>query len=96
VNRAYREENAPGVDSHEDRHKYNRDDYSLYPYKSHLQTFRAWYGLVTCSLLVLFNGWRSVIPPGSIDDFVPSYINVSPLLSLNASNTHIRSSSSSP
>jgi hypothetical protein len=77
IDRAYKDENTPGVDPHQDRHAYNREDYSLYPYKSHWQTFRAWYGLVTCSLLVFFNGWRSVVPPGSVIDFIPSYINVS-------------------
>ena len=66
-----------GADPHQDRRAYNRKDYTRYPYKSHWQTFRAWYGLVSCSLLVLFNGWRSVMPPASANNFIPSYISVS-------------------
>jgi hypothetical protein len=77
LDRAIKEENPPGVDPYQDRHVYNREDYTLYPYKSHWQPFRAWYGLVTCCLLVIFNGWRSIVPQWSTKDFIPSYINVS-------------------
>ena len=76
LDRAIKEENPPGVDSYQCRDVYDREDYSLYPYKSHWQPFRAWYGLVTCCLLFIFNGWRSIIPQWSAEDFIPSYLSV--------------------
>jgi amino acid transporter len=49
---------------------------SDYPYRSHLQWARAAYGLLGCSLLLLFNGWRSFLHPFSTADFLASYFNV--------------------
>src|SRR2546430_17122901 len=45
-----------------------------YPYKSHLQWLRAAFGLSSCLLLILFNGWRSFLPPFSHADFIASYL----------------------
>lgn len=47
-----------------------------YPYKSHLQWARAAYGLLGCSLLLFFNGWRAFLRPFSPPDFIASYLNV--------------------
>jgi amino acid transporter len=54
---------------------YNRDA-ATFPYRSHWQYLRAWYGVVACGLMAFFNGWRS-ISPFSGGDFVASYISVS-------------------
>ena len=77
IDRAYHD----GTEPHEDNRVYDRKDKKRYPYKSHWQRFRAWYGLVTCSLLIIFNGWRSLLTPWSVNDFIPSYISVSTTLS---------------
>ncbi|KAI0538135.1 amino acid permease-domain-containing protein [Xylaria digitata] len=45
-----------------------------YPYRSHGQWLRAVYALFGCSVLVLFNGWRTFSPPFSGGDFVACYI----------------------
>lgn len=47
-----------------------------YPYKSWGQPLKAYVGLGGCSLLVIFNGWRSFVSPFSGADFVASYISV--------------------
>jgi yeast amino acid transporter len=49
---------------------------SDYPYKSHLQWARAVYGLVGCSLVLFFYGWKSFLAPFSAPDFFASYTNV--------------------
>jgi amino acid transporter len=47
-----------------------------YPYKSWGQPLKAWVGFGGCSLLVMFNGWRSFVTPFSVADFIASYISV--------------------
>lgn len=49
---------------------------SDYPYKTHLQSVRAAYGLLGCFLILLFNGWKSFLSPFSAPDFFASYTNV--------------------
>ena len=55
---------------------YNRENKARYPYKSHWQYVRAWYGMIACGAMAFFNGWRS-IHPISGKDFIASYISVS-------------------
>lgn len=62
----------------ENRSAFNRDD-KQYPYRTHGQLFRAYYGFVFCVLLILFNNWRAFYPPFSLPDFIASYIGVSTL-----------------
>ncbi|KAK4445450.1 amino acid permease-domain-containing protein [Podospora aff. communis PSN243] len=57
------------------RNRYRRSA-KRYPYRSHLQWIRALYGLVFCILMIIFQGWRTLIPPATINDFVASYISV--------------------
>jgi amino acid transporter len=49
---------------------------SDYPYKSHLQWFRAAYALFGCILFILFNGWRSLLKPFSTPDFLAGYLAI--------------------
>ena len=49
---------------------------SDYPYKTHLQSARAAYGLLGCFLVLLFNGWKSFLSPFSSPDFFASYTNI--------------------
>ncbi|KAK3312521.1 amino acid permease-domain-containing protein [Apodospora peruviana] len=58
------------------RYQYNRDNKRQYPYHSHLQWLRALYGLVFCILMILFQGWRTIVSPMAVDDFVASYIAI--------------------
>jgi amino acid permease len=44
----------------ENRSAFNRDD-KQYPYRTHGQLFRAYYGLLFCILLILFNNWRAFV-----------------------------------
>jgi amino acid transporter len=81
INRAASGED-PRIEPNQDIRAYDRENDRFYPYKSHGQYLRAWYGLCGCVLIAFFNGWRSLIPPMSVADFVASYINVSPLLVL--------------
>jgi amino acid transporter len=67
------------IDPNQDIAAYDRENYSVYPYKSHGQYIRAFYGLTGCALFVAFNGWRSFVPPFTPPDFLASYINVSSL-----------------
>lgn len=60
----------------ENRSAFNRDD-EQYPYRTHLQLARTYYGLVFCILIILFNGWRSFLSPFNLQDFIVSYIGVS-------------------
>jgi len=48
-----------------------------YPYRSHLQWLRAAYGLLFCTVFIVFQGWRTLISPVSGNDFVAAYISVS-------------------
>lgn len=59
---------------------YDRDN-PRYPYKSHGQWLKACYGLVACTLLVLFNGVGPFLEhPFDTRRFIASYIGVSLLL----------------
>ena len=66
----------PRLNPGQDPAAYNRDDRRRYPYKSHWQYMRAGYGMIACTLLVVFNGWRS-FHPFAAGDFVAAYIGVS-------------------
>ncbi|KAI1862630.1 uncharacterized protein JN550_010155 [Neoarthrinium moseri] len=68
-----RDENIENKDAPEIRRLYDRDG-PQYPYKSHGQYIRACYALFGCSVLILFNGWRTLVPPTGIQDFVACYI----------------------
>jgi hypothetical protein len=57
-----------------------------YPYRSHFQWIRAGYGLTGCTLMVLFQGWRTLVPPVATADFVSSYIAVS--VTITSSRRH--------
>lgn len=59
------------------RFQYNRENKRQYPYRSHLQWLRALYALVFCLLMILFQGWTTLVRPVSGADFVASYIAVS-------------------
>jgi hypothetical protein len=48
----------------------------MYPYQSWGQWLKASIALVCCTLLAIFNGWRSFISPFSRPDFIASYISV--------------------
>jgi amino acid transporter len=49
-----------------------------YPYKSHGQWFKAAYGGVACTILVLFNGFGTFLQrPFDRQGFVASYVGVS-------------------
>ena len=60
----------------ENRNSFNRDD-KQYPYRTHGQLFRAYYGFVFCVLLIVFNNWRAFVPPFNTPDFIAAYIGVS-------------------
>ncbi|KAK4184813.1 amino acid permease-domain-containing protein [Podospora australis] len=47
-----------------------------YPWKTHGQWLRAVFGGFFCSLLILFYGWHTFLPPFSTGDFVATYINI--------------------
>ncbi|KAK3384730.1 amino acid transporter [Podospora didyma] len=55
---------------------YDRDN-QLYPYKSHGQWLKACYGMVTCVVLLLFNGVAAFVEtPFNIRRFVSAYISI--------------------
>ncbi|KAI0974013.1 amino acid permease-domain-containing protein [Xylaria arbuscula] len=70
-----RDENIDNKDDPSIRQLYDRQN-PQYPYRSHGQWLRAVYGLFGCSVLVLFNGWRTFSPPFSAGDFVACYIGI--------------------
>jgi yeast amino acid transporter len=49
---------------------------AAYPYKSHLQYFRALYAFLGCTLTLFFAGWKSFLSPFSAPDFLATYMNV--------------------
>lgn len=50
-----------------------------YPYKSHGQWLKACYGMVACTILLLFNGITPFLErPFDVRRFIASYISVSP------------------
>lgn len=59
-----------------ERRKFDRR-LRTYPYRSHLQWARAYYGLTGCLLAVLFLGWSSFLRPFHSGQFVAAYISVS-------------------
>lgn len=58
--------------------KYNREAERTYPYRVHWQKGRCYFAAFSCSLIAIFNGWRS-ISPFDVADFLASYISVSAL-----------------
>ncbi|OCT45696.1 proline-specific permease [Cladophialophora carrionii] len=65
------------IDPGQDLGAYSRKKTTMtYPYRSNWQPLRTCYALFGCTMLILFNGWRS-ISPFSGADFVASYISVS-------------------
>ncbi|KAL8829028.1 MAG: hypothetical protein Q9191_002250 [Dirinaria sp. TL-2023a] len=62
-----------GQNIEQDQAAYNRENKSSYPYKSHWQYVRAWFGLLACSFVALFNGWQT-FHPFSGGDFIAAYI----------------------
>ncbi|KAK0636733.1 amino acid permease-domain-containing protein [Bombardia bombarda] len=66
------------------RCQYDRNYQQQYPYRSHLQWLRAGYALVFCILMILFQGWRTFVPPFSSADFVASYISIVIFFTLSA------------
>ncbi|KFA76952.1 hypothetical protein S40288_05221 [Stachybotrys chartarum IBT 40288] len=55
---------------------YDRNN-PLYPYKSHAQWLKASYGLVTCMILIIFNGVGAFLEtPFNARNFVSSYISL--------------------
>ncbi|KAM7185596.1 Amino acid permease domain containing protein [Naviculisporaceae sp. PSN 640] len=58
------------------RFQYDRENKRQYPYRSHLQWLRALYSLVFCLLMILFQGWRTLVNPASGEDFVAFYIAI--------------------
>ncbi|KAF8248373.1 hypothetical protein K440DRAFT_548381, partial [Wilcoxina mikolae CBS 423.85] len=63
----------------EDVHEFNRDS-PLYPYRTIWQPPRAWFSLVACIIIILFNGWRAFLSyRGTLDkahgrEFAGSYL----------------------
>tara|TARA_R110002060_G_scaffold23753_1_gene32285 strand:- start:467 stop:745 length:279 start_codon:yes stop_codon:yes gene_type:complete len=56
---------------------YDRD-HPRYPYKSHGQWLKAAYGMVACTILLIFNGVAAFLEdPFDIRRFIASYIGVS-------------------
>ncbi|RWA09831.1 hypothetical protein EKO27_g5272 [Xylaria grammica] len=70
-----RDENIDNKDDPGVRRLYDRQN-PQYPYRSHGQWLRAAYALFGCSVLILFNGWRTFSPPFSAGDFVACYIGI--------------------
>jgi yeast amino acid transporter len=64
----------PVIDRTLDRRLYDREDVR-YPYKSRGQPLRAYYAVAASTLIVLFNGWGTLIPPVN-EDFLGSYVSV--------------------
>lgn len=62
---------------------------SNYPYRSHLQWARAAFAAGACFLLLMFNGWKSMLTPFSVADFLASYI-VIPIFLLLISLYHVK------
>jgi amino acid permease len=76
IRRAVQGREPPRLNPGQDRAAYDREDRARYPYKSHWQYVRAWYGMIACGAMAFFNGWRSISPVDG-PEFVASYISVS-------------------
>lgn len=59
----------------ENRSAFNRDD-EQYPYRTHGQLFRAYYGLIFLLCLIILNGWYDFLHPFHTPDFIASYIGI--------------------
>ncbi|KAH7372116.1 amino acid permease/ SLC12A domain-containing protein [Cadophora sp. MPI-SDFR-AT-0126] len=68
---------------------YNRKNKLIYPYKSRGQWLKAVYGFFGCTLLIIFNGWQSFVPPFSPSEFVASYVSI-PIFLLISMAYHVR------
>jgi len=64
------------ISPNQDLAAYDRDNSQLYPYRSHGQYLRAWYGLFGSFMIAIFNGWESFVSPMEVDDFIASYISI--------------------
>ncbi|KAF2016583.1 hypothetical protein BU24DRAFT_409674 [Aaosphaeria arxii CBS 175.79] len=78
----------------ENRAAFNRDD-KQYPYRTHGQLFRAYYGFIFCVLLIIFNNWRAFVTPFSTPDFLASYVGILAFFALVAAY-HIKSDGYNP
>ncbi|PVH99630.1 hypothetical protein DM02DRAFT_656185 [Periconia macrospinosa] len=78
----------------ENRNAFNRDD-KQYPYRTHGQLFRAYYGFLFCLLLIIFNNWRAFVNPFSMADFVASYVGILAFFTLIAAY-HVKSDGWNP
>ncbi|KAF2183908.1 hypothetical protein K469DRAFT_667627 [Zopfia rhizophila CBS 207.26] len=78
----------------ENRSAYNRDD-KQYPYRTSGQPFRSYYGLIFCSLLVVFNNWRAFVKPFNVADFIASYIGIVAFFTIVAAY-HVKSDGWNP
>lgn len=85
---------ASGDHTLENRSAFNRDD-KQYPYRTHGQLFRAYYGLLFCILLILFNNWRAFVHPFSLPDVIASYIGILAFFALVCSY-HVKSDGWNP
>ncbi|KAK3941891.1 amino acid permease-domain-containing protein [Diplogelasinospora grovesii] len=69
------DESISDKDNPEIRQLYDRSS-PQYPYRSHGQYLRAWYALLGCTLFIIFNGWRTFVPPMNIADFLGCYVAI--------------------
>ncbi|KAI1336878.1 hypothetical protein F5Y15DRAFT_418446 [Xylariaceae sp. FL0016] len=76
-----RDESIDNKDDPEVRRLYDRD-HPQYPYRSHAQWLRAVYAVFGCTMLILFNGWRTFVSPMSVSDFVACYIAIIVLIAI--------------
>ena len=60
-----------------------------YPYRSHLQWARAAFAGFACFLLLMFNGYKSLMSPFVLDDFVASYVAI-PIFGLLVVLYHVK------
>lgn len=63
-------------DLDQERRDFYKRSGAQYPYRTHLQWIRAVYAFFGCTLMLIFQGWRTFLSPMSRDDFVASYIAV--------------------
>jgi len=63
------------IDQTVDLSLYIRDD-ARFPFKSRWQPLSAYYSTAACALIVLFNGWGTLVPPVNVHDFFGCYVSV--------------------
>ena len=78
--------NNPDVSQFEED-AFNRE-HRRYPYRSHGQYLRAWYALIACAVLALFNGWEAFAAPFNVGDFFAAYISVGSALHPRPAHLH--------